>query len=153
MRHGTHIRLKGIGEYADGERRGRSPVACGAGRALLLVDIHGDIWPCHRWNKGKQSTWRIGSIYEQFNEASRQILDVPDQTALLEQDCPRCLANRMCSGGCPAENLEETGNVYRRHPHACELTRATARVARRIHETLVAERNELYLNEYCRTSA
>ncbi|MEZ6125641.1 MAG: SPASM domain-containing protein [Planctomycetaceae bacterium] len=98
MRRGIFIRLKGLDDYVNGLRRGRSPVACGAGRALLLVDIHGDIWPCHRWNKGTQSTWRIGSIYEQFNEASRAILDVPDQTALLEQDCPKCIANQMCSG-------------------------------------------------------
>ncbi|MEI8382655.1 MAG: radical SAM protein [Planctomycetota bacterium] len=148
MRSGTYIRLKGLTDFVEGVRRGRSPVACGAGRALLLIDIHGDIWPCHRWNKGLQDSWRIGSIYQQFNEARRAILDVADQTALLEQDCPKCVANQMCSGGCPAENLEETGSVYRRHWNACELTRATARVAGRVHQELVAENNATYTEGY-----
>jgi uncharacterized protein len=148
MRNGTYIRLKGIPEWAEGLRRGRSPVTCGAGRGLMLVDIHGDIWPCHRWNKREQATWRIGSIYQQFNEASRQILDVPDQTVLLEQDCPSCLANKMCSGGCPAENLEETGSVYRRHRNSCELTRAVARVAQRFHDSMVSEENPTYIEHH-----
>lgn len=148
MRRGKFVNLKGLTDYAEGVRRGRSPVTCGAGRSLLLIDIHGDIWPCHRWNKGLQASWRIGSIYEQFNEARRAILDVPDQTALLEQDCPKCIANQMCSGGCPAENLEDTGSVYRRHWNSCELTRATARVARRIHETLIDEQNATYIEGY-----
>lgn len=146
---GNLIHLKGIGEWAAGEKRGRSPVSCGAGRSLLLVDIHGDIWPCHRWNKRSHATWRIGSIYEQFNEASRAVLDVKDQTALLEQDCDHCLANKMCSGGCPAENLEETGSVYRRHSNACKLTRAVARVAQSFHEEMVESENEVYVKEYC----
>lgn len=149
MRRGKFIRLKGMGEWTRGLLRGRSPVACGAGRGLLLIDLHGDIWPCHRWNRAKQSGWRIGSIYEQFNEANRSILDVKDQAALLEQDCPSCIANQMCSGGCPAENLEETGSVYKRHWNSCELTRAIARVSKRIHETMTAEQNPLYLSNYC----
>lgn len=147
-RNGIPIRLKGIDDWATGVQRGRSPVACGAGRGLLLVDIHGDIWPCHRWNKDRHNGWRIGSIYEQFNDSRRAVLDVADQTAMLEQDCPSCIANQMCSGGCPAENLEETGSVYRRHSSACELTRAVARVAKRAMDTMQAEQNIAFRDVY-----
>lgn len=145
IRKGVFIDFKGLGEYAEAQQNGRSPVTCGAGRGLLLVDIHGDIWPCHRWNKQTQASWRIGSIYEQFNDANRAILDVPDQTVHLEQDCPSCIANQVCSGGCPAENLEETGSVYRRSINACELTRAVVRTAKKVHDQLVAEENETFL--------
>lgn len=148
MRNGTHIDFMGLDNWANAEKRGRSPVTCGAGRALLLIDIHGDIWPCHRWNKQTHGSWRIGSIYEQFNDAKRSILDVEDQTVLLEQDCPSCVANKMCSGGCPAENLEETGSVYRRHWNSCELTRAQARVSRDYHDLLVEENNEVFMNAH-----
>ena len=124
-RQGNWVELKGVDDYLDARvRDSRHKHACGAGRGMVLIDIHGDIWPCHRWNKKDHANWRIGSIYEQFNEAARRILDVEDQTVLLEQDCPKCMANKMCSGGCPAENLEHTGSVYRRHINSCELTRA-----------------------------
>lgn len=151
LRSGEFVRLKGVEEFIQGEIRGeRYKHACGAGRGLLLIDIHGDIWPCHRWNKEKQASWRIGSIYEQFDEAARQILDQPDQTALLEQDCPRCLANKFCSGGCPAENLEEAGSVYRRHPNSCELTRVYARVGQYARDILYAERTPAFMDAYYR---
>lgn len=148
MRSGTFVRVKGIDDYIQGLKSQRPRHACGAGRGLLLVDIHGDIWPCHRWNKQTQQGWRIGSIYEQFNELARKQLDVRSQAELLEQDCDSCVANVFCGGGCPAENLEHTGNVYRRHPNSCELTRAWARVGRFVHDTLYAERNPVFLRNY-----
>lgn len=148
-RRGATISLKGIDEAVEGiVRKQRPSHACGAGRGLLLLDIHGDLWPCHRWNKQQQSSWRIGSIYEQFNDDARRILDQPSQTVLLEQDCPKCIANNFCSGGCPAENLEETGSVYRRHHNACELTRVWARAGRFVHDTLYAEQNEHFLRRF-----
>lgn len=149
LRRGNMVNLKGVGEYIEGRLRGsRNKHACGAGRGLLLIDIHGDIWPCHRWNKQRQASWRIGSIYEQFNEAARSVLDQPDHTVLLEQDCPRCPAQNFCSGGCPAENLEATGSVYRRHHYSCELTRVWARAGQRVHDILFEERNPLFMGQY-----
>jgi uncharacterized protein len=148
-RMGKSIVLKEVDEAIQGIVRNQRPRhACGAGRGLFLVDIHGDIWPCHRWNKQGHGPWRIGSIYEHFNELARQELDRPCQTDLLEQDCEHCPANLFCSGGCPAENLEETGYVYRRHPNACELTRVWARVGRRVHDILYAERNEVFFKRF-----
>ncbi len=113
-----------------------------------MIDIRGDIWPCHRWNKASQKTWRIGSIYEEFDELVRRQLTVESQTDLLEQDCETCVANLCCSGGCPAENLEETGSIYRRHTKGCELTRVFARVGKYVHNTLLAEKNPVYLEAY-----
>jgi uncharacterized protein len=149
FRKGELIILKGIDEAVKGIVRGKRPRhACGAGRGLLLVDIHGDIWPCHRWNKGNERAWRIGNIYEQFDELVRKELDIPCQTDMLEQDCPNCVANHFCGGGCPAENLEETGKVYKRHNNACEHTRVWARAGQRVHDTLVDEKNETFLKQY-----
>ena len=149
LRRGEDVSLKGINEFIEGHIRGkRHKHACSAGRGLLLIDIHGDIWPCHRWNKERQSSWQIGSIYKEFNEAARSTLDQPDQTVLLEQDCPSCPAQNFCSGGCPAENLEATGSVYRRHPHSCELTRVRARVGLRVHDLLFQEQNPLFLEQF-----
>ncbi len=124
-----------------------------AGRGTVLIDIHGDIWPCHRWNKKSESSWRIGSIYQQFNDAARAPLDNPAFASLLENDCANCCANQMCSGGCPAENLEETGSVYRRHPRACQLTRVVARVGKHMFDTMTTERNQIFFDHYCNAEA
>lgn len=149
LRAGHRVRVKGIEGYAQGQMNSRRPPhPCGAGRGMVLVDIHGDLWPCHRWNKATHSSWRIGSIYEQFNDAIRSPLDSRSFVDDLENDCAECPANTFCSGGCPAENLEQTGTVHRRHPKACELTRVWSRVGKYVYETMMAEGNEAYRDVY-----
>ena len=149
FRNGIFIDLKGISDAISGiVRNQRSQYLCGAGRGLLLVDIHGDIWPCHRWNKASERSWRIGNIYEHFDQMARVELDRNCQTELLEEDCEHCVANKFCSGGCPAENLEETGKVYKCHPNTCEHMRAWARVGQRVHDVLYKEQNLTFLEHY-----
>jgi len=149
FRKGIFVNVKGIDEAIRGIVRNQRPQhACGAGRGMLLIDIHGDMWPCHRWNKASERVWRIGNIYEHFNQMARAELDVRCQTDLLEQDCEHCVANKFCGGGCPAENLEETGKVYKRHPNACEHTRVWARVGQRVHDVLHKEGNPLFFKQY-----
>ncbi len=150
LRAGEPVTVFGVSDYAARQINPvRNKSACGAGRGTVLVDIHGDLWPCHRWNKQEESGWRIGSIYEQFNDEARKTLDVPSFIDLLENDCENCEAKLMCSGGCPAENLEETGSVYRMHDNACEVHRIMARVGRYVHEKMTSEQNEVYRLVYC----
>jgi len=148
-RQGNSISMYGFDAMIEGIVRKSRPIhSCGAGRGMALIDIHGDIWPCHRWNKESEKVWRMGNIYEEFNELARKELDVRSQVAELEQDCGKCVANLFCGGGCPAENLEETGRVYKRHPNACEHTRTYARVGRHIYDTLLAEKNETFIKRF-----
>ncbi len=150
LRAGRPIVLKGVDEYARAQlQQERFEHPCGAARGTVLIDIHGDIWPCHRWNKESEADWRLGSIYEQFDDAARAPLEVPSFVSLLENDCATCPANQMCSGGCPAENLEDTGTVYRRHENACRLTRVYARVGKHVYDTMTAEGNHTFLDTYC----
>ncbi len=149
MRNGVFINLKGVDDFIQGFiRQRRFSHSCGAGRGLLLIDLHGDIWPCHRWNKAEEQSWRIGSIYENFNEEARKQLDCDSFTDRLEQNCEICPANLFCSGGCPAENLETTGSVYRRHWNSCEQTRTWARVGKYVHDVLYTERNPVFMKHY-----
>jgi len=149
FRNGQAVLLKGIDEVVTSIVHKRRPVhACGAGRGLVLIDVHGDIWPCHRWNAGDLQHWRIGSIYEQFDESARAALDCENQVELLKQDCEKCIANGFCGGGCPVENLEDTGNAFNRHPNACELTRVWARDGQHFHDVLHEERNPLFEKVY-----
>jgi uncharacterized protein len=150
LRAGHPVRLKGLDDYADSRAVQERPKhTCGAGRGMALVDIHGDIWPCHRWNKESEAEWQIGSIYQQFNEAVRAPLDTPSFTALLENDCHICPARLSCTGGCPAENLEDTGSVHRRHPNACAVTRIWHRVGEHVYNTMTAEEGPTFQEVYC----
>jgi uncharacterized protein len=154
LRAGHRVVFKGVDEYVNARiRQCRLDSPCGAARGTVLIDIHGDIWPCHRWNKESEADWRLGSIYEQFDDAARAPLDVPSFVSLLENDCANCCANQMCSGGCPAENLEDTGTVYRRHENGCRLTRVFARVGRHVYETMTAEGNQTFHQTYCSDEA
>lgn len=148
FRQGRSVDVTGISATLSILTEGQRPsYMCGAGRGSVLVDIHGDLWPCHRWNKAAESSWRIGSIYEQFNDLSRASLD-RSHTDQLQADCAECDANRCCRGGCPAENLEVTGNPFRPHANTCEHVRATVRVARRVHEVLSGEKNPTFLKRF-----
>jgi uncharacterized protein len=129
-------------------RNERYECACGAGRGTVLIDVRGDIWPCHRWNKQSEHAWRMGSIYDGFDDLVREKLDVPSQAALIKADCGSCVARVLCSGGCPAENLEDTGDPYRPHPNSCELIRTMARAGKRVHDALYGEQNALFLEKF-----
>ena len=149
FRNDRFISVNGIDAVINGIIQNQRPQHfCGAGRGMVLVDIHGDLWPCHRWNKASEQSWRIGNIYEHFNQNVRGELDHNCQTELLEEDCDHCVANKFCGGGCPAENLEETGKVYKRHPNSCESARIYARVGQRVHDVLYKEQNPLFLKHY-----
>lgn len=149
MREGRFIQVKGIHEYCKGESTKRvRTAACGAGRGMALIDVNGGIWPCHRWNKENHTEWCLGSIYEGYVDEARANLDVPNQSSSVNADCETCEARRMCGGGCLAENLEETDNVYQPHPNKCKLTRAWARVGRQVFEQLSAAQDEVFLEHY-----
>ncbi len=148
-RDGNNICESGIDGTIIGLIEKKRPIhMCGAGRGMVLVDIHGVLWPCHRWNKASEKQWRIGSIYEEFNELARAGLDRANQTDFMELDCANCSANICCNGGCPAENLEETGSVYKRHPNSCHHKIIWYQVGKYIHDVLYNERNPVFMKKY-----
>jgi uncharacterized protein len=152
FRRGLTIRVSGIDGAIQAIVRNKRPEhACGAGRGTVLIDIHGDIWPCHRWNKESEGRWRIGNIYEQFDDNVRGELDVASQTAGMRVDCNGCIAGMFCGGGCLAENLEETGQPYVRCHNACEFTRVFVRVGQKVHDVLYGEKNVVFLRQYYST--
>jgi uncharacterized protein len=149
MRSGTPVTVKWIDDYAEAAKTSEQPkYACGAGRGMALIDIHGDIWPCHRWNKQSLQNWRIGSIYEDFDELAREQLDTGWSLERLKAKCDDCEARVFCGGGCPAENLDHSNSVFDPHPVSCELHRIGARVGKYVHDTLHAERNPTFMEKY-----
>ena len=146
FREGTVLNVKYIDEMcsARAENRDRRPYPCGVGRGMMLVDINGNIWPCHRWSKQDQA-WSMGSIYgTRRGEGNRAKL----LTRQEPQKCLSCNARPACGSGCPAENLELTGDPWDRHHNGCALESMLATVGAHVFDVLVSERNETFLNAY-----
>lgn len=84
---------------------------CGAGTAMLAVDVNGNVFPCDL-AKGllKSDQLQIKNL-KQLNY---------DPVVLLFQNrvvgnipkCTRCSWRIFCGGGCPCESFEYTGNFY-----------------------------------------
>lgn len=151
LRKGNLLELKGLEEGVSGiVKKERAKYSCGAGRGMALIDIHGNIWPCHRWNKTSEGNWKIGNIYESFDSSVRAQLDSSNQTEKVKNDCSNCNAQYFCFGGCPAENLEEMGDVFWKHPNGCRIARIWAKVSQRVHDVLYVERNQVFMNHFYR---
>ena len=152
FRKGTFIRLKFFDEGCEALASGRKPQLgyqnCGAGKGMVLIDVNGDIWPCHRWSKKREGNWRLGSIYEpNFNYDARGLINKP-KTAKQLDACRDCKALLICTGGCPAEDLEDTGSIFGRHPKGCDLMAALAEMIIQFHDTLYAEKNPVFMKTY-----
>jgi len=151
-RQGKYISVKYFDEGCQHLAKGGASIAnspsCGAGRGMVLVDVNGDIWPCHRWNKQSQSDWKLGSVWENgFNYRVRNMFF----TSVYEKQtspCQSCSANFLCRGGCPAENLEDTGCIWKRHPLGCEMTKRITNLVREFHDTLLTEKNNVFMQHY-----
>ena len=151
FRAGEYVKVKYIDEICEVRGRGvdtRPGAACGAGRGMALVDVHGAFWPCHRWNRTAHTrSWRMGSLYDPcFDETARRQFRIVDDVATME--CDTCPARIICGGGCPAENLEETGDIRKRHPNSCRLMSVAAAVGHTVFDVLSREHNALFLEQY-----
>jgi len=74
---------------------------CGAGNNMLAVDIHGELYPCHRFVSNKET--QIGTLKQGINEEKTGKL----KFSLSESQCQDCWAVVLCGGGCPYENYQE----------------------------------------------
>ena len=94
---------------------------CGAGIRDVAIDIHGDMYPCHRLVSHKETC--IGNIYEDndINEQKREkYLSGVYVGKLREKSlCTNCWIRNFCAGGCVAENYEENREVLTQTPREC----------------------------------
>jgi len=130
--------------------------SCGAGRGTVLIDQNGDLWPCHRWDgadydSGAGGQWRLGNIFGgPFNEDLHVALLQRDRKISQFESCENCELNKICAGGCPAANIVETGNIYRRSENSCRFSRIVFKHALRFHDTLLKEKNRTFMDQFYR---
>ena len=134
--------------FTKKERGNRGTHPCGAGRGMTLIDVEGGIWPCSRFSSHDAAKYRLGSIYEEFDDSLRkQFLEGCSEDKFYPE-CKDCTAKKMCEGGCLVENLEETGDMFVYSPNDCEILRIYSRVGTKMHDVLYAEKNPLFMKKY-----
>jgi uncharacterized protein len=149
LRGNTSVWLKNMHDFLVGRNVAkRLAVPCGAALRGVAIDVHGNIWPCSRMTKEDREKWCLGSIYGEFNHTlrSRFLEDCKPERFL--EECDTCIARGLCAGGCPAENLQCSGDLYAVHPYRCEMCRVWARVGKYAHDILYKEKNPLFMQQY-----
>lgn len=135
-----------IKAIADAEARGayrtmpkcRSEGKCGLG-ASRFASIHpsGNLYACQEMtsNEGEDSPFYIGSIYSGVDNARRRaLMESFDARPVRGEYCGECEYDRVCDGGCVANNYMTTGSVSELPEVYCRWRRLVLAEAERIKE-------------------
>lgn len=94
---------------------------CGAGIRDVAIDIHGDIYPCHRFVSCKETC--IGNLFYTFEENEKQRESYLDKSVISNIKsntiCSKCWIRRYCAGGCVSENYDENKDLLAQAPRSC----------------------------------
>lgn len=112
-----------IGTIKDAEAKGlyraipkcRSEGKCGLGTSRFAsIHPNGNIYACQEMtsNEGEESIFYIGSIYSGVDNARRRHLaESFDSVSAWGEFCDECEYDRICDGGCVANNYMITGKL------------------------------------------
>jgi uncharacterized protein len=100
-----------------------SDAMCAAGNSQLVVDSHGDVFPC--WMFAGDSAFRMGNILEDSLEnilRSEVVTRIRANTKLTNETCVACYARFVCHA-CIGNNRISSGSIAEMDPRFCERTR------------------------------
>lgn len=87
---------------------------CGAGKGYTAISADGNAYACHRFVGIEKH--RIGNIYN--SKLDRDIyLESPIEKV---EQCKKCPAKYVCSGGCYHDHEGATGDIFEPDPEFCE---------------------------------
>lgn len=92
--------------------------ACGAGINGVAVDIHGNLYPCHRFVSNKE--YIIGNIYKS-NDKRKKFAE--EANIKSHPKCDKCYLRLLCGGGCTYENYIEKGSTLDIFEKQCNETK------------------------------
>lgn len=100
------------------------------------IGVDGDIMPCHQRHtvSNRYKELVMGNI---FLDDDIKTVDFNDFTRNAEEDCSKCLANHICKGGCPSENLSINGYGNIMNKNQCNVLRAMVEVAIKYQHSLL----------------
>lgn len=121
---------------------------CGLGTSISCsISTDGKIYACQEItsNYSTDSIFYIGSIYDGVDDNKRQILmDSYDPTKVTGLNCADCKYNRICDGGCVANNYMINGDIHINPKMYCWWRQLLLSEAEWIIQTLGEEHNEMF---------
>ncbi|MCZ8521076.1 MULTISPECIES: PapB family radical SAM/SPASM ranthipeptide maturase [Paenibacillus] len=115
------VKMKNVLGYLQKVNGGQtSTYFCGAATNMLAVDIHGSLYPCHRFVSEKN--YSLGDIYRGTSIKYDNFLDEVHVES--RSTCTSCWARNLCTGGCHHENYVANGTTQTPAENYCKLTRA-----------------------------
>ncbi len=111
---------------------------CGSGTEYVSVTPDGNIYPCHQF--AGQDDFLIGNVNEGITNT-----EIPEQfkkaSIYTKDNCEKCFARFFCSGGCPANSYNFSGDINKVYEIGCEMQRKRVECAIMI-KAAIAEREE-----------
>ena len=119
---------------------------CGLGAGKYAgININGDIVACQELFSHCDGFSAIGSIYTGVRDDLRvKLASEYDSAPAVGDDCASCPLDRICDGGCVANNYLLNGDVHKVPGIYCEWSRMLFGEAVYIMETLGGEENERF---------
>jgi len=134
---GEPLRLHLLEEDLESQPRSyKDQWGCGAGRGRMSVDVDGNIYPCSKIygvNPGRTTTCLLGDVWRGITDYRKRALFL-SQGEELRPKCAACELRNDCTGGCPANNLEETGSPFDPCELECAMTRMMIRLRKELAE-------------------
>jgi len=125
---------------------------CGLGsNKNASIHPNGNLYGCQEMtsNVGEQNIFYIGNIYSGVEDSRRfELMELFDKQSAVGDDCANCLYNRVCDGGCVANNylinqdISVVPNTY------CWWKRVVLDGAVRIMQTLGQEENAMFRKKW-----
>ncbi|MEA2694481.1 MAG: uncharacterized protein QOJ16_3868 [Acidobacteriota bacterium] len=108
-------------------RRQSALEMCPAGTSQLVVDSHGDVYPC--WMFAGMPAFRMGNVTRDpvFNDVARKVLQrIIENDKRRNPQCSVCYARYACNA-CLGNNQNSTGLLERIDENYCNTIRGTLR--------------------------
>lgn len=123
---------------------------CGLGSGSCAgININGDITACQEFFSKDKNIFYIGNIYSGVDDNLRQSLcDLYDKTPSYSKNCNTCKLNRICDGGCVANNHMITGNINNVPEVFCFWSELLFNESIYIMQTLGTEMNEKFKSRW-----
>lgn len=126
---------------------------CGAGYNYQMIDFNGNIWPCHRFDFAIQihnfdNELKMGNIFENYyNDKLANVFLNFNFKEHQKEECKSCPIFVQCAGGCPACNLYYMRNIYLPHENYCRLRQIEYKVAEKLYNKLIDDKNETFIKD------
>lgn len=125
---------------------------CGLGAtSSASIDPNGNIYGCQEMtsNEGSHSIFYIGNIYDGVDDERRlALMKAFDDIEATGTNCSSCRYDRICNGGCVANNYMINGALGINPPMYCWWQQTVLDAAIRIVQTLGNEENVAFLEKW-----